>query len=208
VTHDALTAIEQLRAVEDVRSDHIVVLGHSLGGMAAPRIATLDGDLAGIIGLGTPARPLERIAVSQTEYLVELLGHDETLEPKLPAIRSAADRVAAGEFESDERILGRTGSFWDSLRSYDHLATAAELSIPQRYVQGGRDFQIDPAADFEQLQSRLSSSTATLRRYPTANHRCMPTNGPSVATEYRMPNNVLATVITDLSEWIERLFYR
>jgi pimeloyl-ACP methyl ester carboxylesterase len=205
VTEDALSAIEELRTVDGVEADSIVLLGHSLGGLSAPRIAARDGELAGLVGLATPARPLQHLAITQTQHLADRLEFGHTLDSRLSRARSETKRVAAGEFEPDERLLGRTGSFWASLQSYDHLETAKALSIPQRYVQGGRDFQVDPEADFGRLQSRLAASDATFDCYPGLNHRCMPTNGPSVATEYRMPNNVRASFIADLADWIHEV---
>ncbi len=45
------------------------MLGHSLGGYAAPRIAADDGKLAGLIFLAANARHLEDLIVDQVEYL-------------------------------------------------------------------------------------------------------------------------------------------
>jgi hypothetical protein len=205
VTDDALTAVQRLRSVDGVDPDRIVAIGHSLGGIAAPRVAERDEPLAGLIGLATPARPLQQLAVSQTEYLIEILEHSDQLEAQLPTLKAAAERVTAGEYDDDERVLGRTGSFWASLQSADHLATAAELSVPQLYLQGSRDFQVDPEADFTRLQERLDTATASFSQLPGLNHRFMPTKGPSLSTEYRMPNNVAPSVVEEIAEWMTDL---
>lgn len=203
VVDDALVAIDRLQTVD--RVDQVVVIGHSLGALAQPRILARSEDAAGGVGLATPFRPLQQLAVSQTAYLIDTLERTEQLQARLPSIRSAAQRVTAGDYTDGERVLGRAGSFWDSLRSYDHVATAAEQSVPQLYLQGSRDFQVDPEADYQPLREQLSSETVSFDQYPGLNHRFMPTEGPSLATEYRMPNTVSASVVTALTEWIDTL---
>lgn len=205
LTDDALTAVERLRTVEGVDPNRIVVIGHSLGGLAAPTLPARSDALAGIVGLATPARPLQQLAITQTEQLIEILEHSDRLEAQLPSLEAAAARVESGEYTQDERLLGRTGSFWDSLASTDHLATAATLSVPQLYLQGSRDFQVDPAADFERLREQVGSSSNSFGQYPGLNHRFMATAGPSLPTEYRMPNNVSGAVIEDIADWIAEL---
>jgi dipeptidyl aminopeptidase/acylaminoacyl peptidase len=47
-----VAAINALRARADIDPDRIFVLGHSLGGYLAPRIAEQDGKLAGMVIMG------------------------------------------------------------------------------------------------------------------------------------------------------------
>ena len=54
---DAVAAVALLRKREGVDPARIFVLGHSVGGMAAPRIASLAPGLAGIVILAGNSRP-------------------------------------------------------------------------------------------------------------------------------------------------------
>ncbi|HYM85370.1 MAG TPA: alpha/beta fold hydrolase, partial [Pseudoxanthomonas sp.] len=57
-TNDAVAAVAALRATPGIDPDRVYVLGHSQGGMLAPRIAERSGKVAGLILLAAPARSL------------------------------------------------------------------------------------------------------------------------------------------------------
>ncbi|MBK6406224.1 MAG: autorepressor SdpR family transcription factor [Holophagales bacterium] len=72
VVDDALAAIALLRAQPEVDGKRVAVLGHSLGGMLAPRIAADDPVLAGLVILAGNTRPLDVLASEQVDYLVSV----------------------------------------------------------------------------------------------------------------------------------------
>src|SRR5262249_4286540 len=65
---DARLAIELLSKTDGIDKKKIYVLGHSLGGMLAPRIVT-NSTAAGIVIMAGSTRPLEDLLVEQLEYL-------------------------------------------------------------------------------------------------------------------------------------------
>src|SRR5208283_4759965 len=69
VTDDVIAAVALLMKMPEVNKNQIYVLGHSLGGMLAPRIATEDPQVAGIIIMAGNARPLEKLVVDQVKYI-------------------------------------------------------------------------------------------------------------------------------------------
>src|SRR5262245_23547751 len=73
---DALAAAELLRGETSIDKTRIFVLGHSLGGMVAPRIAAADSKLAGIIVMAGAVRPLTTSILDQYLYL---FGADGTI---------------------------------------------------------------------------------------------------------------------------------
>ncbi|MFT4963425.1 MAG: pimeloyl-ACP methyl ester carboxylesterase, partial [Halobacteriales archaeon] len=155
VVNDALAALDQLETHEGISPRF--VLGHSLGAMAAPRIAAQASDLTGSVMLAANARPLHELIVAQTEYLVELDGEvTETEQETLEKRRAAADRIESGSIPADEAVLGFPGAFWNSLAEYDQIETAASLSIPQYILQGERDYQVSPENDFGHWKTALA----------------------------------------------------
>ncbi len=72
VTDDVIAAVALLAKMPEVNKKQIYVLGHSLGGMLAPRIAAEDPQVAGIIILAGTARPLENVVVDQVKYIASL----------------------------------------------------------------------------------------------------------------------------------------
>ena len=79
VIEDAIEAVKALRAQPRIDPARVFVLGHSLGGMLVPRIATADPTIAGSIVLAGAARPLEEAIVAQCRYIA---GADGTISPE------------------------------------------------------------------------------------------------------------------------------
>jgi dienelactone hydrolase len=69
VIDDALAAVKAARNWPEVDAGRVYVLGHSLGGTAAPAIAIRDGRLAGIILMAAAARPPDKMAIDQFTYM-------------------------------------------------------------------------------------------------------------------------------------------
>ncbi len=66
---DAVRAAALLRRQPEIDPNRIFIIGHSLGGYLAPRIADRDGRLAGLVFLAANARPVEIMALEQNEYI-------------------------------------------------------------------------------------------------------------------------------------------
>ena len=91
---DALLAAQLLRQTQGIDPKRIVILGHSLGAMLAPRIGQQDPTLAGLIILAGPTRPLEDITADQFDYLYNLDGTLTDQENSdLQAVKTQAARV-------------------------------------------------------------------------------------------------------------------
>src|SRR5215831_4967350 len=91
---DATRAVALLRKQPEVDPSRIFVLGHSLGGYASPRIAARDGKLAGLIVMAGPARPIEEVALDQTEYVTHLRGEISPNEQaRLDQMKAEMDKV-------------------------------------------------------------------------------------------------------------------
>lgn len=204
---DALVAIEELRDVEGVDPDRIVVVGHSMGGTAVPRIVDRDGSLAGGVAMAAPARSFHDVALDQQEHLATLGDHE--WEAQTEAYEQWADRierVRAGDYEPGDLILGYPGALWDSLDAYDHVEVARAVDEPLLFCQGDRDYQVSPADDFERWRRELVDRDETaFERFDALNHLFMPGDGVSVMTEYAVRNNVAERAIRDVTDWIDAL---
>ena len=199
VVEDALAALDRLENHD--RIGPRVVVGHSLGGMAAPRIASEAGDLAGAVLLAANARPLHEMIVAQTEYLVTLDGTVTDAERQvLDERRAAAERIESGSLPPGETVLNGPGAFWNSLAEYDQVATAKSLSIPLYVLQGGRDYQVTPGGDFERWKDALGDrENVSFELYDRLNHLFMPGSGRPTPAEYTQPGNVARVVVEDIA---------
>ena len=202
---DALLAIDELREVDGVDPDRIVLVGVSQGGLAAPQVASRDGNLAGVVALAPPARPFYELVGDQLDHQATVGEYEwPTIAEQADQWPTQRDRIRDGEYDDDERILGRPGALWRSLGEYDQLDTAREIDDPLLFLQGGRDFQVSVDDDFDLWQSELADRAETaFEHYDDLNHLFMPGEGPSVAFEYAARNNVDRRVVDDIVAWID-----
>jgi hypothetical protein len=202
-TTDALSAIERLRAAEATSADRVVVAGHSLGALLAPRVAERADGVAAVVMLAPPGRPLWDLVVGQTRYLAELDGSVSDAErARIEAVTDAAARIENGEVGEGEVVLGGGRAYWESLRAYDAFETAQSLSVPLLVVFGGRDYQVSGVDETAWRSALDGVDEATVRTYETLNHLFAPGEGPSSPAEYEQLDHVSADLIADLDDWI------
>jgi len=196
---DAVTAVNRLRERRDVGP--VAVVGHSLGGLAAPRIAT-RADADGMAALAAPAGSLAALVTEQVRYLAEL--DDDVAEAereRIEAVEDAADRIRSGDLGDDEVVLGYHAAFWRDLSAYDRTAVAAALDVPRFLAFGGRDYQVPVERARPEWEAALGSEPATFHTYAAANHLFIPGDGQPMPSEYLRPGHVLEPLVVDLAGW-------
>ena len=209
VLDDALQAIALAKTVVGVDTKNIYVLGHSLGGMLAPRIATLAPDLKGIILAAAPARKLTDIIIDQNKYMVEI-SKDTTVAMQKILSSAIAEiektRITKiGKMKPDSLLLGLPAAYWADLNSYDQVATAAKLTQRILVIQGGHDFQVTET-DYNLWKTGLSGKTnAMFLFYPEYNHLFSQQQRKGTTAQYQRPGNVEQRLIEDLAGWIKEL---
>lgn len=203
---DAVTAVAQLRATPGLDPKRVFVLGHSLGGMVAPRIGLADSRIAGLIILAGATRPLEDLMVEQMRYLISLNGGPipagEAKLNELIVEVAKVKKLTASDASSSAMLLHAPPAYWLDLRQHDPLTAAKELKQPMFILQGGRDYQITQV-DFDRWKEALGTrSNATLKMYPDLNHLFITGKGKSTPDEYGQPSHMAEAVVTDIANWI------
>ncbi len=206
VVDDALAAIALLCRQPEVDAKRVALLGHSLGGMLAPRIAAGDAALAGIVLAAGNARPLDVLAAEQAGYLFST--GSATKEQAL-ALKEEAARIRALDPAkpppAGTLLLGAPASYWRDLAGYDPAATARSLGLPVLVLQGGRDYQVT-AKDYEVWKASLATSPgATFRLLPKLNHLLVEGEGPSVPAEYEKAGHVSVEAVDAIASWTRAL---
>jgi hypothetical protein len=202
---DGVRAIGVLRRQPEVAANRIYLLGHSLGGYAAPRIAARDGKLAGLIFLAANARPIEDVSLDQGEYIAHLDGNPSPqLQQRLDALKAevAKAKDLRPGTTPPQLLLGLPGVYMLDLKGYEPAEQAKKLAIPMLVLQGGRDFQVT-SKDFEIWKTGLAGrANVAFKEYPALNHLFLPGEGKPNPSEYIKQGNVDSTVIADIASWI------
>lgn len=206
---DAVNAVELLKKTDGIDPHRIFVLGHSHGGLAAPRIAEREPDIAGLVIMAGPTRPMDVVVMDQFRYLASLEGtNSPEAQDKLADMEKLMTKVrnfTPADASSSELIFGVAPVYWLDLRSYDQVATAKALKQPLLILQGGRDYQVSPA-DFDGWKKGLRSRTdVTFKFYPELNHLFIIGTGKSRPAEYNRPGHVSEAVVDDIAAWIKTI---
>lgn len=206
-TDDAVAAVAALRAASGIDPGKVFVLGHSQGGMLAPRIAQRSGHVAGLILFAAPARSLLTILPEQNRYLFNADGvidaqeqqFLEELDRKIAKVRGNAD------IADKDTPLGLPVGYWRAFEKIDPIVDAHQLEIPMLLLQGGRDFQVVDT-DWQLWKKGFPADPrVSFRHYPALNHLGIAGEGPGTLAEYNKPGgHVDAQMIGDIASWIRQ----
>lgn len=208
---DAILATEILKNDSRIDPDRVFVVGHSMGGMLAPRIDAEGGNYRGLVLMAGTPRKLETVLVEQSEETLEQLG---TLAKRLAGkqIRKLTD-LFTGLYElSDEEARakkvggGTTLYYFKEMGEHAVPGYLAATSKPMLIMQGGKDFQVKADKDFAIYKELLKDRTdVTFKLYEGLNHAFVPSVYGSIAKakkEYAVEQHIGEDVISDIANWI------
>ncbi len=205
---DTGAAVDRLREHPSVLAEWVFLLGHSLGGTMAPRVATTRPSVAGIVILAGGAEPLHWAAVRQDRYLASLrpeaqLALAATVETMSEQALLVDSPGLSDSTPSSKLPLGVPAAYWLDLRGYDPVASARALDRPILILQGGRDYQATVADDLARWEAGLAGHPdVTVHVYPADNHLFFPGTGPSTPEEYEPVQHMDPDVIADIAHWL------
>ena len=211
---DALLAAQLLRADRRIDSGRVFLMGHSMGGMLAPRIECEGGDFRGLILLAGSPRRLEEIMLDQ---MAEIMSASSGLTKKLMEKQHAQfSRLFEGLYDlTDEearqkKVGGGTTLYYFKEMGQPTVAQWLEkTNKPMLIMQGEKDFQVKAAVDFALYKDLLRQrENVTFRLYPGLNHCFVPARFDSIADakkEFTPERHIGAEVLDDIADWIKGL---
>jgi dienelactone hydrolase len=206
--HHATAATHLLRQQKTIEPSQVYVLGHSLGGTAAPRVAAADPTVAGLVLLAGGAQPMHWAAVRQVRYLRSLdPASADATQPIIDTLTRQAHTVDSPDLSvatpTHDLPFGVPAVYWLDLRGYDAPATAGTLGKPMLILQGGRDYQVTVDDDLARWRAALAGSPGvSIRVYDADNHMFFAGSGPSKPSEYEPVQHMDPAVITDIVDWL------
>jgi len=187
-------------------SDKVFVIGHSQGGMSAPKIA-LDNDLKGIVMMAGTVRGLEDIIYDQNAAVIlpSDAYSDRDKAEMMNEIGANVQAVKALTENSTDAPFGMPATYWLSLRELDAENILKTTDLPVLIMQGTADFQVYMDKDFEYMQSVLGDrENIVFKAYDGLNHMFMPQSLPGVTdtSEYMAENHIPQNVLQDIADFI------
>ncbi|MEU9023471.1 hypothetical protein [Actinomadura sp. NPDC048394] len=202
----AVAAVRLLRGEPGVDAARVFVLGHSMGGKAAPRVAAAEPSVAGLVIMAGDAQPMHEAAVRVTRYLASLNPGPDADVAVAAIVRQAA-RVAdpglSPATPAADLPFGLPAPYWLDMRAYDPVATAVAVGKPMLILQGGRDYQVTVEDDLSRWQAGLDGRPdVTVRVHAADDHLFFPGTGPSTPAGYDRPQHVDPAVLDDIAAWL------
>jgi dienelactone hydrolase len=195
VTTDAVAAVAALRARAEIDPRRIVVIGHSMGALLAPKIAVRSAPVAGIVLMAPPGRPPWDLVLSQLKYL-------GTSAKDMTETEEKVTRLKAGTLGT-ERFFGAPQSYWKDLAAQDGIGTAKKLGKPALVLRGDRDYQVTDE-DVEAWRKGLAGMPGVeIATLPGLNHLFVAGEGKPGPAEYEKPGHVDGRVIEKLVAFIQ-----
>lgn len=206
--NDASKAITYATDCDSIDTNHIIVIGHSLGGMMAPKIAADHKEVSGIISMAGSPRKLENIVVDQQRFQLSLTEeyNAKQVETLMAYVQAQADEVKRSTKGDSKIIFGYPASYWYSLNQIDIPKLAESLKIPILISQGSEDWQVSVEYDYAEWLSLLAEKdNVTFRLYNNLNHLFMSVDGKEKDSKYTIKGEMDQQVIDDMAAWIQQI---
>lgn len=192
VTDDALAAVKWIATQKHVKADEIYVIGHSLGGMLAPRITKkAQGGVKGFVALAAPARNLWESALEQLEYVTQVQGATPEIAKKQSAILLAQMK------RSVPRDYEVQAAHYNQIEEAQTLKNARMM-----FLFGGNDYQVT-FKDFSLWQAAFfMRPEVKLCLLPELDHLMRPLPRKAVPQDYLHKGEIDKRVIELIKNFI------
>lgn len=208
---DAILAADMLKNDARINADRVFILGHSEGGMLAPRIDAEGGNFAGIIIFAGSPRSLTDIILDQSDDILAQLGKllQKIAVKQIAGIKKKFEAIPdmTAEQAQKTKTVGKTYA-WYFKEMNEHPATGylSVIRKPILILQGEKDFQVTVEKDFNLYKQILANKpNVEFKQYPGLNHLFMKSVYGTVKEykkEYKIPAKVDINVLSDMAQWI------
>ena len=211
---DAIMAANLLKNDSRIDTSKVFIIGHSMGGMLAPRIDAEGGNFRGLILMAGSPLPMEKIMLIQLE---EQLAEMKGLTKKI--ISKQLDKFTAlfeGLYElTDETAKATKIGNGVTLYYFKEMGQPTvedylnKTDKPMLIMQGEKDFQVRADRDYAAYQKILAArDNVTFKLYPGLSHAFVPATYEDISMakkEYSIEKHIGDDVISDIANWIKSI---
>ncbi len=192
--------------------EHIYLLGHSQGGLLAPRLYEDNGGVYdGLILLAGSPRTLSDIGLDQATNQINTLDEEnkKLYDGYIDAEKAKIENL--DKYTDEElyeiTIIGMPAYYIKEMNSYDAGEIAKNIDKPFLILQGSKDFQVFEKADYELWKEVLADKEdVTYVLYEDLGHlfTVAPENATNSVLDYLPAQKVDSRVINDIAEFINK----
>ena len=223
---DAEAAVKRLRGRPDIDPAWIGLIGHSEGGLIAPRVADADRRIAFVVLMAGPGVPLLDVLQAQRLALAPGMGiKPEAVAKMNVALTKAVDDMKTAKDDADakakvvaelkEAAPGASDAtlqaqammiaspWFRDLIAYDPAPALRRLRIPVLALVGSHDRQVPPEQNIPALKAALKGDPkATVMELPGLNH-LFQTAPTGAAGEYAdIEETIAPTALKIIADWV------
>lgn len=227
---DAAANVAFLRHRPDIDPARIGLIGHSEGGLVAPKVAARDPRLAFIVLMAGPGVPLGEVLRLQRAKFMSAAGmapdqiqtRQALVDRALLATRGAKDDAEArarvrqalkdGGGDSSltdaqvDAFADQLGSRWmRDLLDYDPRPTLAKVRRPILALNGSKDLQVPPEQNLPAIrQATRANPDVAVVELPDLNHLFQTAKTGGVGEYADIEETVAPIALDAMSDWIRR----
>ncbi len=213
LVQDARAAVSYLRTRGDIYPDRIALIGHSEGGIIAPRIAAEDPEIRAIALLAGTAKKGDEVLREQFDFILDSMEFPEEKRGKVLERYESMLKIIKGEpveKEAEEKLKPQIEPQLVWLRSFvkhDPLSVLDKINSEVLIINGGKDKQVFPE-HAKMLQKKLKKlkKKVSLKIFPELNHLLVSAETGAYAEYARISmeeRRVSQELLDHLSKWIQ-----
>jgi len=202
---DLYAAIDTFSNYPSIHGKKVYLLGHSLGGYLAPRVAATQEKLAGIILAGAPCQPLDSVLLNQITYLNSI----DTTGTYYRPLKNITEEVAflrSEDFDLDSDPswlpLGLNAHYWMDIIQYDPIAMWQSHPTRMLVLNGEDDYQVS-MDEYRCWKNGIGASkNVYYQSFPGIGHGFFASEGIKGPAQYQQQHEVDPKVISAIVRFI------
>ena len=208
---DAILATNLLKNDKRIDSNKVFIVGHSMGGMLAPRIDAEGGDYRGLIMMAGTPRKIEEVLMEQSREAMESMNWfmKKIAGKQINKINDLFDGMYdLSDEEAKRKKVGNGTTLYYFKEMGENVVPKylENLDKPMLFMQGDKDFQVKVDKDFSAYKKLLEGkSNATFKLYENLNHafvEALYDDISKASKEYNVERHIGEDVIEDMANWI------
>ena len=227
---DTEAQVAFLRTRADIDPKKIGLIGHSEGGLVAPKVAAKDPKVAFIVLMAGPGVPLSDVLRAQRAQLMPAMGQSPEQIQKsqvlfdriLAAMRGAKDEadararalqavkaegsdVARNDAQAQALAVQLSSGWMRDLLDYDPAVTLAKVKCPILALNGSKDGQVPPDQNLPAIKAATRANPdVTIEELPNLNHLFQTAKTGNVGEYADIEETVAPIALDAMSDWIRK----